>query len=80
MDGEIPWFWILWILAVVMAVGSLVRLSMTLRDRLQAKLDEYFKSEVTAMIRKKRILAETKRRHEIARKLLEDRQAMETEK
>lgn len=62
-----------------MAVGSLVRLAMTLRDRLQEKLDEYFKAEISSMIKKKRLLAEQKRRHEIAKKLLEDRQAMEVD-
>jgi hypothetical protein len=60
-----------------MAVASLVKLSITLRDRLQAKLDEYFKGEIAVVIRKKRLIAEQRRRQEMAKKLLDDRQTLE---
>jgi hypothetical protein len=71
--------WILWAIAAIMAVGSLVKLSMTLRDRLQEKLDDYFKTQVTELIKKRRHVAERRYSQEMAKKLLADRQALETE-
>ena len=71
--------WILWAIAAIMAVGSLVKLSMTLRDRLQEKLDNYFKQQVTDLIKKRRHIAERRHAQAMAKKLIADRQAMEGE-
>jgi hypothetical protein len=71
--------WILWAIAAVMAIGSLVKLSMTLRDRLQEKLDNYFKEQVTDLIKKRRHVAERRRAQEMAKKLIAERQAIDAE-
>jgi hypothetical protein len=71
--------WILWAIAVILAIGSLIKLSMTLRDRLQEKLDNYFKEQVTSLLKKRRHIAERRRAQEMAKKLIADRQAMDSE-
>lgn len=79
MDGLLSWNLLLWAMAVLLAIASLVRLSITLRDRLQEKLDEYFKNELTELVKKRRHLRDLKRRVDVAKKLIEERRAMDSE-
>jgi hypothetical protein len=79
MEGPLSWNWILWIGAILVAVASLVRLSITLRDRLQTKLDDYFKTQLTDLVKKRRHLRDLRYRVDVAKKLLDERKAMESE-
>jgi len=69
---DLPWNWILWIAAVLMATSSLVRLGMSRRDELQGKLDTYVEEQVKFISHKKRILREHRRRVTLAKKMAEE--------
>jgi hypothetical protein len=75
---DLPWTWILWIAAVIVALGALVSLAMKLRSDLQAKLDNYIREQTMALVRKRKALAELRRRHELAQKIISERQAQES--
>ncbi len=72
---DLPWNWILWIVAFVMATSSLVRLGLSRRDELQGKLDTYVEEQVSRINHKRKILAEHRRRVLLAKKLAEENAA-----
>jgi len=76
---DLPWGWILWALAAVMATSSLVKLAIDRRDELQAKLDTYLETQLKMIYHKKKILAEHRRRVALAKKMAEDNAAQEAE-
>ncbi len=76
---DLPWGWILWALAVVMATSSLVKLAVDRRNELQNKLDTYMDSQLKLIHHKKKILAEHRRRIALAKKLAEENAVQEVE-
>ena len=69
---ELPWGWILWTLAVLIATSSLVKLAIARRDELQGKLDTYLETQLKTIHHKKKILAEHRRRVALAKKMAEE--------
>ena len=76
---DLPWGWILWTLAVVMATSSLVKLAINRRDELQGKLDTYLETQLETIHHKKKILAEHRRRFALAKKMADENAAQEVE-
>ncbi len=79
MSIDLPWGWILWAIAVVMATGSLAKLAIKRRDELQGKLDVYMETQLKAIHHKRKILAEHRRRVALAKKLASETAAQEAE-
>ncbi|MFN9914599.1 MAG: hypothetical protein ACK53L_18570 [Pirellulaceae bacterium] len=77
MDFGSPWPWLLWLGAVLAAVACLIRQARILRSKLQAKLSEYVSGQSAAIQHKHQLLAEFRRRAELTRKILAERQAQE---
>lgn len=71
-DLDLPWDWILWITAILFAIGSLVPLAIKRRDELQGKLDVYLEEQLKVILHKKRILAEHRRRVQLAKQKAEE--------
>ncbi len=69
---DLPWGWILWAVAVVMATSSLVKLAGDRRNELQGKLDTYVEGQLKLNYHKKKILAEHRRRVALAKKLADE--------
>lgn len=69
---DLPWGWILWTIAVVMATSSLVKLALTRRDELQGKLDAYVEVQRKMIGNKKKILNEHRRRVALAKQMAEE--------
>ena len=78
-DIDLPWGWILWTLAVVMATASLVKLAISRRDELQGKLDTYVETQLKTIHHKRRILAEHRRRVALAKKIAEENAVQDAE-
>ncbi|MDZ4849597.1 MAG: hypothetical protein SGI77_09900 [Pirellulaceae bacterium] len=76
---DLPWAWILWTLAVVMATSSLVSLAIKRRNELQGKLDVYLEEQVKLISSKRKILAEHRRRVALAKQLAEANASQEVE-
>jgi hypothetical protein len=74
---DLPWAWILWAVAVVMATSSLVKLASDRRDELQTRLDTYVENQLKLIHHKKKIIAEHRRRVALAKKLAEENAANE---
>ena len=72
---DLPWNWILWVVAFVMATSSLVRLGLSRRDELQGKLDTYVEEQVSRINHKRKILTEHRRRVSLAKKMAEENAA-----
>lgn len=72
MSLDMPWGWILWAVAAVMATSSLVKLANDRRNELQDKLDTYVENQLKLIYHKKKILAEHRRRVALAKKLAEE--------
>jgi hypothetical protein len=79
MNGlDLPWGWLLWGLAVILATSSLVKLANNRRDELQRKLDSYLETQLKLIQHKKKILEEHRRRVALAKKI-GDESAQEVE-
>lgn len=76
---DLPWEWILWAIAVVMATSSLVKLAISRRDELQNRLDTYLETQLKTIHHKKKILAEHRRRVALAKKIAEENAAQKVE-
>jgi len=76
---ELPWNWILWAVAFVMALSSLVKLAVDRRDELQAKLDTYLEEQKTVLVNKRKILAEHRRRAALTRRIAAEKARQEAE-
>jgi t-SNARE complex subunit (syntaxin) len=72
MSLDLPWGWILWAVAAVMATSSLVKLANDRRKELQDKLDNYVENQLKLNSHKKKIIAEHRRRVALAKKLAEE--------
>jgi hypothetical protein len=79
MAVDLPWNWILWGLATLMAISSLVSLAIQRRDELQAKLDSHLDHQRKLLQHKQKILAEHRRRVALAKKLAEENAAEPTD-
>jgi uncharacterized membrane-anchored protein YhcB (DUF1043 family) len=76
---ELPWNWILWGIAFVMAISSLVKLSIDRRDELQGKLETYLEGQKTVLSHKRKILAEHRRRASLAKRIALEKAKLEAE-
>jgi hypothetical protein len=76
---ELPWNWILWGIAFVMAISSLVKLSIDRRDELQGKLETYLAEQKTVLSNKRKILAEHRRRASLAKRIALEKATLEAE-
>ena len=79
IDLELPWGWIFWAVAVVMATSSLATLAIRRRDELQGKLNAYMEKQSKLIQHKKKILAEHRRRVALAKEMAEKNAAQEVE-
>jgi hypothetical protein len=77
MDFGSPWLWLLWLGALLAAVACLIRQARILRGKLQAKLSDYVSDQSAAIQQKREMLGEFRRRAELTRKILAERQAQE---
>jgi len=76
---ELPWNWILWVVAFVMAMSSLVKLAVDRRDELQAKLDTYLVEQKSVLSNKRKILAEHRRRAALVRRIAAEKARQEAQ-
>ena len=74
---NLPWKWILWGIAFVMAFSSLVKLSIDRRDELQGKLEIYLESQKSLISNKRKILAEHRRRASLAKRIAAEKARQE---
>jgi len=76
---NLPWKWILWGIAFVMAMSSLVKLSIDRRDELQGKLKIYLESQKSLISNKRKILAEHRRRASLTKRIAAEKARQEAE-
>jgi len=76
---DIPWKWILWGIAFVMGISSLVKLSIDRRDELQGKLETYLEGQKSLISNKRKILAEHRRRASLAKRIALQKAKQEAE-
>jgi uncharacterized membrane-anchored protein YhcB (DUF1043 family) len=76
---ELPWKWILSGIAFVMAISSLVKLSIDRRDELQGKLEAYLEEQKSVIANKRKILAEHRRRASLAKRIALEKAKLEAQ-
>jgi len=76
---DLYWKWLLWGVAFIMAISSLVKLSVDRRDELKGKLENYLEEQKSVISNKRKILAEHRRRAAFVKRIAAEKAKAEAD-